>query len=83
MLREHGDVALLISDVVLPGQLSGPDVAAEAKKINPEIKILLMSGYTDHASVGTGEIGLDAHFIGKPFRRAELADKIHEALQTS
>ncbi len=83
LLREHGEVALLISDIVLPGQLSGPDVAAEAKKINPEIKILLMSGYTDHASIGTGEIGSDALFIGKPFRRAELADKIHEALQTS
>ncbi len=83
MLREHGEIELLITDVVLPGQWSGPDVAAEARKINPEIKILLMSGYTDYASVGNDELGSNAVFIGKPFRRVELADKIREALQTS
>ena len=83
LLREHGEIKLLITDLVLTGQLSGLDVAAEAKKINSEIKILLMSGYTYHLSVGTREIGSEAVFIGKPFRRADLADKIREALQTS
>ena len=83
LLREHGEIKLLITDIKLPGQFNGLDVAAESRKINPEIKILLMSGYPDRLSSGIEESDLKAVFIGKPFTQQSLADKIREALGDS
>jgi CheY-like chemotaxis protein len=44
ILKIEPRIDLLLSDVVLPGEMSGPDVAAEAKRHISDLKVLFMSG---------------------------------------
>ncbi len=79
ILKENGDdIDLLLSDVMLPGRMNGPDIAKKALKLYPKLKVLYMSGNTkDALEVGAGE---DTQLLQKPFRRSELASKITLAL---
>ncbi len=72
-------VELLLTDVMLPGGMSGPDIAREARRRRPGLKLAHMSGY---AGSGGGNIVLDPEvtFIGKPFTRAAFARGIRTAL---
>lgn len=75
-LRPH----LIISDVVMPG-LSGVELAAIMQFKHPEIKLLLMSGYTENIISQHGELDPGIPFLRKPFTRQELLEKIGEALK--
>ena len=58
--REHrGDIDLLISDVVMPGRMSGTEMAAQLSQARPEMKVFLMSGYAPEAVT----MEPDWHFI--------------------
>lgn len=74
----HND--LVLSDVVLPGGLSGPDMADEAKRRRPAIKLLFMSGYAENAARPSDLTRNGAEPLGKPFRRRDLARKVRAAL---
>jgi PAS domain S-box-containing protein len=80
--REREPIHLVLSDVVMPG-LRGPELASRLKKLRPESKVLLMSGYTDNALAGTGESNGCAGFIQKPFGPEQLAAKVREVLDAS
>jgi len=79
-LDEGADFDLLFTDMVLPGPMTGSDVAHEARRRVPGIKILFCSGYAGAARTDelTAESGVE--FISKPFRKAELAVKLRELL---
>jgi FixJ family two-component response regulator len=55
-------------------------VAEEARKLNPDIKVLYMSGYTENAIVHHGRLDPGVQFIQKPFRKQDLALKVRQAL---
>jgi PAS domain S-box-containing protein len=75
---------LLFTDVVMPGKVNGFELAAQIRGWLPELKALFMSGYTQGATtLPDGTPVAAAHFLGKPFRRAELAAKIRAALGES
>jgi CheY-like chemotaxis protein len=79
VLDAHGtEIDLLLSDVVLPGGVSGPQFCAEAKRINPALRVVFMTGYDPDigTEAGVSEIG-DA-LLTKPFKRAELANTLYE-----
>jgi hypothetical protein len=81
LTREHkGPIHLLITDVVMP-QESGRQLAEWMLTERPEVKVLYMSGYTDHAIVNNGVIGGDTAFIQKPFAPPALARKVREVLE--
>jgi PAS domain S-box-containing protein len=80
LLKENPCVNLLLTDVILPGKLSGPRLSEEAEKISPGIKVVYMSGYTEKAFDHQGELAPGRIMLQKPFRRAELACKLREAL---
>jgi PAS domain S-box-containing protein len=71
---------LLFTDIVMPGGMTGRDLAAEAIKRFPEMKILLTSGYTQNAFQHQGELG-GLHLLSKPYRQHELAAKLREVLE--
>ena len=71
---------LLLSDVVLPGGLSGPELAEKVKHDFPGIKVLFMSGYADHAAQSSNLTENGAQLIDKPFRIPELASKVRDVL---
>jgi CheY-like chemotaxis protein len=71
---------LLFTDVVLPGGLSGADVAREATRRIPGVKVLFASGYADNVLVQDGRLDAGVQFINKPFKRTDLALKVRTAL---
>ncbi len=76
ILRADADIDVLFSDVIMPGGMNGAQLAVEARRIRPELKVLLTSGYTAEAL--TKEHGLpdDMEVLGKPYRHEELANKL-------
>ena len=76
ILRGDQLVDLLLSDVIMPGGMNGVQLTVEARRIRPELKVLLTSGYT--AAALSLEHGLpdNLNVVEKPYRREELAKKL-------
>ncbi len=72
-LRGVERIDIMFSDVVMPGGMNGSQLATEAQRLRPGIKILLTSGYVanldDGQMIGRGELPV----LNKPYRRDELA----------
>jgi PAS domain S-box-containing protein len=78
-LRSRNDIDLLFTDHVMPGGLSGVELAREARALRPELKVLLTSGYAKHTALNSRNAeGFPS--IAKPYRRSELAESIRAAL---
>ncbi|TXL74247.1 PAS domain S-box protein [Vineibacter terrae] len=79
VLDTGADVDLLLTDVMLASDMSGPDVARAARARRPGLKLAYMSGYTGAAR---GQPALDpgVTLIAKPFTRAGFARAIRAAL---
>jgi CheY-like chemotaxis protein len=71
---------VLLSDVVLPGGLSGPDLAKEARERYPGLQVLFMSGYAEHAARINGPVEQGAELLNKPFRKRDLALRLRAVL---
>ena len=74
LLDQRTDIAVLFSDVVLPGGMSGFELARAARARRPNIKVLLTSGYSERAA-GTRGTETEA-MLEKPFRASELGRRI-------
>ncbi len=82
-LDQRSEIVLLFTDVVLPGGTNGAELARQARRRRPGLKILYTSGYTDNAIIHKGVLDEDADMINKPFRKAALARKIRSILDRS
>ncbi|SLN11858.1 Blue-light-activated protein [Oceanibacterium hippocampi] len=80
ILEREPHIDLLLTDVVLPGQLRGPAIAAAARESHPKMAVLYMSGYTEDAIVHHGRLDEGIILLQKPFRKIDLARKVREAL---
>jgi PAS domain S-box-containing protein len=78
--RYADPIDLLLTDVVMPGGLSGRDLAKRLILQRPQTKTLYMSGYTDDAIVHHGVLEPGLAFLPKPFTSAELTHRVREAL---
>ncbi|HEY6158645.1 MAG TPA: response regulator [Gemmatimonadales bacterium] len=79
-LESHrGAIDLLITDVVMPG-MSGREVAQRVAALQPQAKVLYLSGYTDDAIVRHGMLEPGIAFLQKPFSADVLARKVREVL---
>jgi hypothetical protein len=75
------DVDLLFTDVIMPGGMTGLDLAREARKLRPELKVLLTSGFAEESLQGVDRAAEAIGFLGKPYRRHDLARRVHETLE--
>jgi len=73
-------IQLLILDVMMPRK-NGKETYTEIKKIQPGIKALFMSGYTDDILSSTGVLEENLNFISKPFTQNVLLQKTREVLE--
>ena len=81
--RLIGKPDLLLTDIVMPGGENGCELAARMRERWPDLKVLCTSGYADRAIEGLADGLADGiHFLGKPFRRKDLALKVREVLDT-
>jgi PAS domain S-box-containing protein len=80
LCKQEDRIHLMITDVVMPGT-SGPDLVQQIIAIQPDIKVLYISGYTDDTIVHHGELDGNTPFLQKPFTPQKLALKVQELLQ--
>jgi PAS domain S-box-containing protein len=78
-LAAHPEVAIVFSDIVMPGGMTGYELAEAALGTRSGVKILFSSGYAEPALARQG-LGAGA-WLKKPYTAAELAHKIREVLQ--
>jgi signal transduction histidine kinase len=72
---------LLFTDYVMPGGLNGAELAREACRRRPELKVLITSGYLGEAGATADTARVDGFaLIAKPYRSAELAGRVREIL---
>ncbi|MEK7381167.1 MAG: response regulator, partial [Gemmatimonadota bacterium] len=77
--RHAGAIHLLISDVVMP-EMGGRVLAEQLGSARPDLKVLLVSGYTDDAVLRAGVMQASRAFLQKPFTPAGLVQKVREVL---
>jgi PAS domain S-box-containing protein len=75
-------IDLLFTDVVMPGGVTGRQLADAARARRPDLKAVFTSGYTENSIVHQGKLDKGVSFLAKPFRRQELARKIRETLDS-
>lgn len=80
-LEEQSDIRLLLTDVGLPGGMSGAALAAEARRRKPGLPVLFASGSVD-SSGKAEQIPEGEAVLAKPYRKAELAQKLRLLLGT-
>jgi signal transduction histidine kinase len=81
LLNEHPEIDLLFTDVVLTGGMNGRQLADEALKMRPGLKVLFTTGYTPNAIVHHGRLDEGINFIGKPFSAGALLAKVKTVLK--
>jgi signal transduction histidine kinase/CheY-like chemotaxis protein len=76
IVKGSAKIDILFSDIVMPGGLNGAELAIEARRLRPSIKVLLTSGYSGAALAGEHGLPADLPVLGKPYRRDELAAQL-------
>jgi PAS domain S-box-containing protein len=71
-------VDLLFTDVVMPGALKSPDMARRALQLQPHLRVLFTSGYTQNAIVHGGRLDAGVELLSKPYSREDLAYKLRD-----
>jgi CheY-like chemotaxis protein len=79
-IAEAERIDLLFGDIVLSGNMNGWELAARAKQLRPEIKVLLTAGYTSDALAKRGHLKGDAEVLDKPYSKSDLASRVRETL---
>ncbi len=79
IIRNRSDIDILLTEVMLPGSLSGVHVARRARDENPQLGIILATGYAEASPEGALEFPADLPLLHKPFRLAALDRAIREA----
>jgi two-component system cell cycle sensor histidine kinase/response regulator CckA len=77
--KYKSSIHLMLADIVMPG-MSGTELAKLLKPLNPEIRTLYMSGYTDSAIVHHEVVEEGVNYIQKPFTMEGLVRKVREVL---
>ena len=80
LLDSESNIGLLFTDVVLPGGMNGRQLADEARRRKPELKVLYATGYTRNAIIHQGRLDAEVELLTKPFAADALARKIRQML---
>ena len=81
--QHQGPIHLMITDVIMPGGMSGLELAAQVAVSRPEMKVLYMSGYTDSPAIHDGVLEQGVGFLQKPFSPDEMVRRVRRVLDGS
>ncbi|HEY8336935.1 MAG TPA: PAS domain S-box protein [Tardiphaga sp.] len=79
-LRTHISIDVLFTDIVMPGGINGWELAERAQQVRPGLPVLLTSGYALETLVRHGQHRDGAVVLTKPYRKAELAERLREVI---
>jgi len=77
ILEARADIALLFTDVNMPGSMDGLKLAHEVRRRWPSMRIVIVSG---HLQVGNHELPADSRFFGKPFQARRMIVELRAML---
>lgn len=72
VIREHPEIKLVLSDVVLAGEMTGPEVVSVLKAERPDLRAVFMSGYTENSIIHGGRLDEGIILLQKPFTSTQL-----------
>ena len=81
MVESGARIDLLFTDVVMPGPLRSPELAARARDALPGIGVLFTSGYSESAIVHDGRLDAGVELLPKPYTRDALARRVRHVLE--
>jgi CheY-like chemotaxis protein len=73
---------MLFTDIVMPGNVNGWELAQRAAELLPSMKIMFTSGYALEALSHSGRLPADAPFLNKPYRKSDLAQLVRHVLDS-
>jgi len=79
-LRANPGIDMLFTDIIMPGGMSGWELAELASQIRPGLPVVFSSGYPRESLVERGHASAKSIILTKPYRKAELAHRLREAL---
>lgn len=78
---DHGDIDVLVADVMLPNGLNGRELAAKLEQMHPQLAVLFISGFPDEIAIA--EDSGQSSTLKKPFQVLDLAQRIRQVLEES
>jgi PAS domain S-box-containing protein len=78
-LRTDPGIDMLFTDIIMPGGMSGWELADQARRLRPGLPVLFTSGYALETLVEQGRAQAQAVVLTKPYRKAELAQRLRDA----
>jgi CheY-like chemotaxis protein len=79
-LERDAAIDILFTDVIMPGPMNGRQLADEAIRRAPGLKVVYTSGYTENAIVHQGRLDPGVALLSKPYRKSDLARTIRQAV---
>jgi signal transduction histidine kinase len=80
LLETNPQITVLFTDIVMP-DMNGRELADEAVKLRPGLKVLFTTGYTRNAIVHGGRLDAGVNFLAKPFTLDELGQKMSDVIK--
>ncbi len=81
VLDREEPIDMLFTDIVMSGGMTGVDLAHEARRRRPELRILFTSGYAEPAVTSGGLLTTNARWLGKPYSINDLDAKLRELFE--
>ena len=74
------DIALIFTDIVMPGGMTGWELGTAVKALRPDLPILYTSGFSESSVQDDRAHAASRHFLPKPYRKRDLAQKLQQLL---
>ena len=79
LARNDLRIDLMLTDVVMPG-MNGRELATQASKLRPQLRVVYMTGYSRNAVTHHGQLDPNLDVLQKPINQSDLAARIREVL---
>ena len=80
--NHRGTIHLLLTDVILPNEMDGKELAQRLQQVRPNLSVIYMSGYNNVLVAADGRLGPGAILLEKPFSLVVLLDKVRQVLDS-